>query len=113
MRTAGIAAEQLAASFLKQQGLVLITQNYHCRFGEIDLIMRDGNILVFIEVRLRSHSGFGGAAESITFSKQRKLIITANHYLQQHGDQPCRFDAILMNKADHAHIEWIQHAFDA
>jgi putative endonuclease len=113
MRNAGIAAEQLAASFLKQQGLVLIAQNYHCRFGEIDLIMRDGNTLVFIEVRLRGHSGFGGAAESITFSKQRKLIITANHYLQQHGNQPCRFDAILMSKADYAHIEWIQHAFDA
>lgn len=91
----------------------MVTQNYHCRFGEIDLIMMDAKTLVFIEVRLRSNSQFGNAAASITPQKQQKLILTAQHYLQQHGDSQCRFDAVLMSKADLQHIEWVRNAFDA
>ena len=110
---AGLEAEKLAATFLANHGLKLVTQNYHCQYGEIDLIMRDAKTLVFIEVRLRSHSQFGGAGASITPQKQQKLILTAQHYLQQHGDCQCRFDAILMNKAEASHIEWVRNAFDA
>lgn len=110
---AGLEAEKLAATFLMNHGLKLVVQNYHCRFGEIDLIMTDANTLVFIEVRLRSNSQFGSAANSITPQKQKKLILTAQHYLQQHGQCACRFDAILMNKTDMNHIEWIRNAFDA
>ncbi len=110
---AGLAAEQIAETFLLQKGLKLVTKNYHCRFGEIDLIMHDGKSLVFIEVRLRSNKKFGTAASSITYQKQQKLILTAQHYLQHHGDAQCRFDAILMNKADNNNIEWIRNAFDA
>jgi putative endonuclease len=114
---AGLAAEKLAATYLAKHGLIIVVQNYHCRFGEIDLIMKDGKTLVFVEVRLRSNPKFGNAAASITPQKQQKLINTAQHYLQefakQHGDCACRFDAILMNKADVEHLEWLRNAFDA
>ena len=119
INNAGIAAEQLAATFLMQHGLKLITQNYHCRFGEIDLIMTDAKTLVFVEVKLRSSNQFGGAAASITPQKQQKMILTAQHYLQTQklGDVPCRFDVILMQSANLAatdlkHIEWIRNAFE-
>lgn len=107
---AGLEAEQLAATFLKNNGLKLVIQNYHCQFGEIDLIMKDAKTLVFIEVRLRTNSLYGSAAASITSQKQRKLSLTAQHYLQSHGDCNCRFDVILMNKLDIQHIEWIRNA---
>ena len=109
---AGLEAEKLAATFLAERGLKLVTQNYHCRFGEIDLIMKDAKTLVFIEVRLRSNSAFGSAAASITPQKQQKMILTAQHYLRQHGQSACRFDAILMSKADMQNIEWIRNAFE-
>lgn len=112
MNNLGGEAELTAATFLQQQGLKLITSNYHCRFGEIDLIMRDGKTLVFVEVRLRSNASFGGAGMSITPAKQQKLARTAEHYLQQHGSTSCRFDAVLMDKASVQHIEWIKNAFD-
>jgi putative endonuclease len=108
----GSEAEKLAAQFLQQQGLTLISSNFHCRYGEIDLIMRDAKTLVFVEVRLRSHEAFGGAASSITLAKQQKLIRTAEYYMQTHGDHACRFDAILMRKAALQDIEWIRNAFD-
>lgn len=107
----GLAAEKLAATFLTQQGLKIVTSNYHCRHGEIDLIMQEGNVLVFVEVRLRSNTTFGSAAASITPQKQQKLIRTAQHYLQQHAkNTPCRFDAVLMQKADMSQIEWLRNA---
>ncbi len=110
---AGLAAEQLAATFLQSKGLKLICQNYHCRFGEIDLVMLEGKTLVFVEVRMRSNARFGGAASSITPQKQQKLIMTAQHYLQQHGNQSCRFDVILMPNVKLEEIEWICNAFSA
>jgi putative endonuclease len=112
MNNLGSDAEQIAATYLQQQGLILVTSNYSCRFGEIDLIMRDGKSLVFVEVRLRSSTSFGGAGMSITPAKQQKLTRTAEHYLQKHGSTPCRFDAILMSKAHTEDIEWIKNAFD-
>lgn len=114
---AGLDAEKLAATFLVNHGLKLVAQNYHCRYGEIDLIMRDANTLIFIEVRLRSNVRFGSAGASITLKKQQKLIATAQYYLQQLGEShkslACRFDAILMNKTDLQNIEWVRNAFDA
>ena len=112
MNLLGGEAEQLAAAFLQQQGMKLVTRNYQCRFGEIDLIMRDGKTLVFVEVRLRRNPNFGGAAMSITASKRQKLIRSAEHYLQQQGEAPCRFDAILMHSTSPEGIEWIKNAFD-
>lgn len=107
----GQAAEQLAATFLQKNGLTLLEKNYRCAHGEIDLIMRDGKTLVFVEVRLRSNRNFGGAGMSITASKQQKLSRTAQLYLQTHGDSACRFDAVLMHALDITTVEWIKDAF--
>ena len=113
-RETGQIAEQRALDYLKQQGLKLITSNYHSRFGEIDLILRDGDVLVFTEVRLRSRKDFGGAGASITRTKQAKLIKTAQQYLMQFSRPPaCRFDAVLLGATSGGAIEWIQNAFSA
>jgi putative endonuclease len=116
---AGLQAEKLAATFLASHGLKLVAQNYHCRFGEIDLIMQDAKTLVFVEVKLRTSNQFGGAAASITPQKQQKIILTAQHYLQTQKsvDVPCRFDAILiqgtsLKPTDLQQIEWIRNAFE-
>lgn len=113
MKAEGDLAEQIASEYLLAQGLHLITRNYHCRFGEIDLIMRDQNTLVFVEVRLRSHAGFGGAAYSITSAKQQKLILAAQHFLQQYGNSACRFDALLLDQLSQTDMHWIKDAFSA
>jgi len=93
----GRDAEQRALNYLKQKGLKLISRNYHCRFGEIDLIMQDGGQLVFIEVRSRRHTHWGGAGLSVDFRKQKKLIKTASYFLSQQKSSNlpvCRFDVI-------------------
>ena len=110
----GSDAEKIAEIFLQQKGLILVKRNFRCKHGEIDLIMRDGKALVFIEVRLRSHGGYvgyGGAAMSINHAKQHKLTCTAEFYLQVNGSAECRFDAILMQSADINAVEWIKNAF--
>ena len=108
----GAQAEQLAADYLQRQGLRLITKNYRSRFGEIDLILYDGKVLVFVEVRLRRNADFGGAAASIDARKQTKLITTAQQYLSTLPTVPaCRFDAILLDGS--GRIEWLKHAFTA
>lgn len=109
----GRAVEREAARYLGQQGLVLLTQNYHCRFGEIDLIMRDGSDIVFVEVRYRRLSNFGNGAESVTFSKQQKIIKTAQYFLLQSGyKNACRFDVIAaFSNWDRLEFEWIKNAF--
>ncbi|HEY5993360.1 MAG TPA: YraN family protein [Gallionellaceae bacterium] len=110
----GAQAEQLAAKFLQQNGLSLLHQNYRCRFGEIDLIMQDGPALVFVEVRLRNRTDFGGAAASIGWAKQGKLLTTARHYLSTlRKIPPCRFDAVLLHASDGSQIEWVKNAFSA
>ena len=107
----GSAAENAAADFLQQQGLKLIARNFRCPYGEIDLIMQDGKTLVFIEVRLRNSNNFGGAAMSITQSKQQKLKRSAERYIQIHGECACRFDAVLMQTIDTGTLEWVHNAF--
>lgn len=108
-------AEAIAATFLQAKGLTLLEKNFRCRHGEIDLIMLQGKTLVFIEVRLRSNSLYGGAAMSIDASKQNKLRRTAEFFLQSHAntysDTACRFDAILMQSLNSESTEWIQNAF--
>lgn len=108
----GNEAEQYAEEFLQRQGLIFLERNYRCRFGEIDLIMRDGAALVFIEVRMRTSQAFGGAAGSITPAKRAKLLRTARHYLARlKTDPPCRFDAVLLSGASGQEIEWLKNAF--
>ena len=107
----GQAAEDVAARFVEERGLTIVARNFHCRFGEIDLIGKEGKTLVFIEVRMRSSDAFGGAAASITAGKREKLLRTARHYLSDFGAAPaCRFDAVLINGRDKT-IEWIKNAF--
>lgn len=116
--TSGQQAEDLAARFLQQQGLCLLTRNYCCRGGEIDLICRSGKVLVFVEVRLRGSAAYGGAAASITPTKQRRIVLAAQHYLTTHAasESDCRFDCILFDGPDslsNNRIEWIRDAFSA
>lgn len=111
MASRGAIAEQMAADYLIKQGLILIERNFRCRLGEIDLIMRDGATLVFVEVRQRASELFGGAAASIDSRKQQKLIATAQFYLARLSKTPpCRFDAVLMQGAS---LHWISNAFSA
>lgn len=106
----GREAEARAARYLERQGLKVLTRNYRCRGGEIDLVCRDGETLVFVEVRLRSNRNFGGAAASITAAKQRRIALAARHYLAGKPLPACRFDAVLL---DGETIDWIRSAFDA
>jgi putative endonuclease len=112
--SAGTLAEQRAERYLQSQGLGLIERNYRSRFGEIDLIMRDGTSLVFVEVRMRRNMDFGGAAASIDAHKQQRIIRTAHQYLAGLAHTPpCRFDAILMDDAKGDNLQWLKNAFDA
>ena len=110
---AGRAAEQLAARFLEGHGLVVLERNFRCRAGEVDLIARDGDTLVFVEVRLRSGSGFGGAAASVDARKQAKVLRAARYYLAGQPEQPCRCDVVALDGLGTARIEWIRDAFSA
>jgi putative endonuclease len=112
LSTRGERAEATALRYLESKGLSLIAQNYRCRFGEIDLIMRDGKTTVFTEVRLRKSNAFGGALASIDSNKQRRILSAARHYLsEQRGSPICRCDVVLLSGISEQGIEWIQNAF--
>jgi putative endonuclease len=111
MSARGAAAEAMAAAFLERKGLQILVRNYRCRLGEIDLIARDGATTVFIEVRQRTSSAFGGAAASITSIKKQRLLKAARHYLSGLRVTPaCRFDALLI-QGDPPSIAWVRDAF--
>jgi putative endonuclease len=110
-RGTGADAEACAAAFLESRGLTIIERNYRCRFGEIDLVARDGATVVFVEVRARSSRAYGGAAESITPAKRKRLVAAARHYLAGHRVQrACRFDVVLLSGTSQD-VEWIANAF--
>ncbi len=105
----GDDAERAAEQYLVRHGLSLVGRNYRTRFGEIDLIMRDNDALVFIEVRLRKNDDFGGAAASIGTHKQRRIVAAAQQYIAAlRNPPPCRFDAVLIMGTQ---IEWLKDAF--
>lgn len=104
----GAAAETRAAEFLAGEGLSILERNFRVKGGEIDLIARHGATTVFVEVRQRSRSDYGGAAASITPTKQRRIILAARHWLQRHGDCACRFDCVVI---DGNQMAWLQDAF--
>lgn len=121
-REQGEYTESLACQYLKNKGFKLIEKNFNCRVGEIDLIMQDNDCLVFIEVRYRHSNNFGSGAESITASKQSKLIKTAALYLQQHAKlnkYPARFDVVSItgfietDDLNNINFDWIENAFGA
>lgn len=109
----GFAAEEQAKKYLTAQGLVWISSNYQCKVGEIDLIMKDKDYLVFIEVRARTSNQYGGGLTSITQHKRHKLIKTALFYMQTKkllDKQACRFDVLSIDGSP-AKITWIKNAF--
>ena len=110
----GAAAEQRACLHLEAHGLRVITRNYRCRMGEIDLVMQDADTVVFVEVRLRGRNALVSAADSVDAHKQSRLIAAAHHYLMTHkqaANAPCRFDCVLMTSEQDAQIDWIKNAF--
>jgi putative endonuclease len=111
----GRHAEDRARRFLEGHGLCFLAANYHAKCGELDLIMRDGATVVFVEVRLRGSARFGGAIGSITTRKQARISATAAHYLQYHRElamQPCRFDVVAFTGPDDvAEPQWLKGAF--
>ncbi len=109
----GSKAEQFATNYLVKQGLTVLQTNYHCRRGEIDLIMQHQMFLVFVEVRYRKSNRYGSALESITPNKQRKVGLAAKHFINKHGlhNQLCRFDVVAISGADMESIDWVTDAF--
>jgi len=110
----GRKAENFACSFLKKQGLILLSRNYRCRFGEIDIIMRHCFVVIFVEVRLRNCLNWCSGAESVDYAKQKRLIKTAESFLQHfsfyHVD--FRFDVIALHQQEGTFkINWVKHAF--
>jgi putative endonuclease len=104
----GQAGEDQALAHLIESGLILVARNFRCKAGEIDLIMRESQTLVFVEVRKRASSGFGGAAASVTYRKQQRLILAAQFYLLRFSTPPiCRFDVIAIDNND---LSWIKDA---
>ena len=105
----GAQAESLAAAFLESHGLAIVARNVRSRFGEIDLIAKERDILVFVEVRLRRSTRFGGASASITAAKRDRLVAAAETYLATLKRTPaCRIDAVLLDSLDPARIEWLR-----
>ena len=109
---AGQKAERRARTILEQAGLVFIAANVRYKLGEIDLVMREGPIIVFVEVRARASLGWGGAAGSIDGRKQQRIIRAAQLWMQAHcgsrGWPPCRFDVVAFEAG---RMNWIQQAF--
>ncbi|WP_160083454.1 YraN family protein [Pseudomonas sp. 8AS] len=109
----GRVAETQARDHLLRHGLRLLAQNWRCRGGELDLVMLDGDTVVFVEVRYRRHAAWGGALESVDSRKQQRLIHAAQHFLQQESRwarQPCRFDVIALAPTQ---LDWLKNAFEA
>jgi len=116
MRALGNVFERRACAELERAGLKLLDRSYNTRYGELDLVMSDGDIVVFVEVRYRKHEAHGTAAESVTASKRLKLIKAAELWLAAHpkkSNAGCRFDVITYDgPADQARACWLRGAFE-
>ncbi len=109
----GLTKETEAANYLSEQGYQVLTRNYRCKLGEIDIIARESGYLVFIEVKYRTSVEMGLPEEAITILKQRRITNTAKYYLHVNRlseNTPCRFDVVVILKKE---IRLIKHAFDA
>jgi putative endonuclease len=111
----GRRAEQEAAEYLARRGLTPLLANYRCRLGELDLVMRESETLVIVEVRRRASRDFGGAAASVTRAKQRRIALATRHLLLTHAAMrgyPIRFDVVTLEPAAAGtRIEWLRDAF--
>ena len=109
-QSSGARAEQSAEDCLARAGLEIVARNYRTRFGEIDLVAREGETLVFVEVRMRSSGRFGGAAASIDSHKRARMVSAARHFLSRLGrNPPCRFDVVTLDGGDPV---WMRAAFE-
>ncbi len=116
-QASGRSAEARALQHLLGQGLRLLAQNWSCRRGELDLVMLDGDTVVFVEVRYRRYGAWGGALESVDARKRAKLVSAAEHFLQKESRwsrHPCRFDVVAIGADSNspADLNWIRNAFD-
>ncbi len=115
----GQYAENLALHYLQEQGLTRLQENFSCKHGEIDLIMRDNEFIVFIEVRYRKQTHFGHPLETINYAKQKKIIKTIQYFLIKNpkfNNLACRIDAVALNSQTQSgqdHIDWIKNAIQA
>ena len=116
-RQQGSRWERAAESFLRKRGLKTLARNYHSRLGEIDLVMLDDPVLVFVEVRFRNSDRHGSGAETVTRVKQARLASAARRYLGHHpghAQRACRFDVVSIGSGTNgAELRWIRAAFDA
>ena len=114
-RRSGAHWEKAAESYLREQGLKLLQRNFSSRFGEIDLIMQDGQVIVFVEVKYRKSNQHGSGADAVTFHKQGRISRTAAWYLAKNPHRAecvCRFDVISINpKQESKEVNWIRSAF--
>jgi putative endonuclease len=115
-RERGRLAEEAARRFLEAQGYVVLRQNFCCRAGEIDLVVQKGNLVCFVEVRMRSRSKWCLPVQTITPQKQRRIVLAAMQFLKQHScrGKALRFDVVsILGEGRFAHIEYFPGAFDA
>jgi len=117
-RDIGFGYEAIACEYLQQKNLVLLEKNFQTKMGEIDLIMQDKikNSLVFVEVKFRKSENYGLTEDSVTATKQKRLIRTAKLYLQKkdlYDKIACRFDIVAIHGTQNQKILWIQNAFEA
>lgn len=112
----GQEGESAAEHYLRHKGYRIVARNLHSSVGELDLVVEDGRVLVFVEVKARRTDAFGGAIHAVHRRKQEKLIQLAAQYLARHHikDRPCRFDVVLLQGAGAVapQIEHIQNAFE-
>lgn len=113
-QTLGEAGENLACEVLRQRGYGILCRRYRTRQGEIDIVAEDGATLVFVEVKTRADSSFGGAAAAVGPRKQRQVARMAADFLARNrvGDRPCRFDVVAVDlRPEGARVEIYTHAF--
>lgn len=113
--TIGAAAEDAARALLESHGLRTLARNVNYRFGELDLVMRDGDTVAFVEVRYRRDDRYGGGAGSVDYRKRRRIVLAARAWLAgQRGlaEAPCRFDVVtVQGPGDHLRSDWLRAAF--
>lgn len=110
----GKKGEILACEFLREAGLILVEKNFRLRFGEVDLIMQEGETLVFVEVKYRSSQAFGGSLAAVTRKKQQKIKLVAKVYIQRFAEPPTvRFDVVgISPQGSGFRFEWVKGAFE-
>ena len=104
--------EKLAADFLQKQGMTILKLNFYCKMGEVDIIAKDGNYLVFVEVKYRTTKSKGSGFEAVGFNKMRKISRVADYYMYSHrcsGDTSVRFDVVVIEEG---HLKHLKNAFE-